>query len=114
MIRPLPSKGEWLGVDWDAGDIRGKHDGCHDGARFFKGNKCDNLVQFFLITSLHTFPVGTWAPLVDFWATKWEIESTNNNNNTILQPLRCISLRNELFFGILQYVAALFSHLSKR
>ena len=32
-----PSSGEWLGVDWDSGDIRGRHDGCNpkDGKRYF-------------------------------------------------------------------------------
>jgi len=33
-----PTKGVWLGVDWDAGDDRGKHDGCHEGTRYFTAN----------------------------------------------------------------------------
>ena len=32
-----PSSGEWLGVDWDSKDNRGRHDGCNpkDGKRYF-------------------------------------------------------------------------------
>ena len=32
-----PTSGEWLGVDWDAGEKRGRHDGCNpkDGKRYF-------------------------------------------------------------------------------
>ena len=33
-----PTKGVWLGVDWDAGDQRGKHDGSHEGQTFFKAS----------------------------------------------------------------------------
>jgi len=40
-----PTKGEWIGVDWDAGDVRGKHDGTHNGKRYFTA-KCPKSGSF--------------------------------------------------------------------
>ncbi|XP_061535294.1 tubulin-specific chaperone E [Phycodurus eques] len=35
FVGPVPpTEGVWLGVEWDD-PTRGKHDGCHDGARYF-------------------------------------------------------------------------------
>lgn len=33
-IGPVPPKGDWIGVEWDNAS-RGKHDGVHDGVRYF-------------------------------------------------------------------------------
>ena len=58
FIGPVPpTKGAWLGVDWDAGDKRGKHDGSHEGRSYFaasssksgsfvRGHKVDGGVTF--------------------------------------------------------------------
>ena len=44
-----PSSGEWLGVDWDSKDDRGRHDGCNpkDGKRYFtaSGPKSGSFVR---------------------------------------------------------------------
>lgn len=44
-----PSSGEWLGVDWDSKDNRGRHDGCNpkDGKRYFtaSGPKSGSFVR---------------------------------------------------------------------
>ena len=44
-----PSSGEWLGVDWDSKDNRGRHDGCNpkDGKRYFtaSGPKAGSFVR---------------------------------------------------------------------
>ena len=47
-----PTKGSWLGVDWDAGDVRGKHDGCHEGTRYFtaKSAKSGSFVRPHKVT----------------------------------------------------------------
>lgn len=29
------TKGDWLGVEWDENQDRGKHDGSHQGKRYF-------------------------------------------------------------------------------
>lgn len=30
-----PTKGLWLGVEWDHPELRGKHNGCHEGVKYF-------------------------------------------------------------------------------
>ena len=30
------TSGEWVGVEWDDGSVRGKHDGVRDGRRYFR------------------------------------------------------------------------------
>lgn len=30
------TSGEWLGVEWDDAEARGKHDGVKDGRRYFR------------------------------------------------------------------------------
>ena len=31
-----PTRGLWLGVEWDHPELRGKHDGTHEGVRYFE------------------------------------------------------------------------------
>ncbi len=37
-----PTRGLWLGVEWDNPDIRGKHDGTHEGVKYFQTSNRDN------------------------------------------------------------------------
>ncbi len=31
-----PTRGLWLGIEWDHPEIRGKHDGTHEGVKYFE------------------------------------------------------------------------------
>ncbi len=51
-----PTKGLWLGVEWDNPQVRGKHNGSHEGVKYFDPvNTTDQATSSFVRSSTGPF-----------------------------------------------------------
>ncbi|KAG2220549.1 hypothetical protein INT45_004155 [Circinella minor] len=72
------SKGEWLGVEWDD-PARGKHDGSHNGKRYFTSSSGNETSCSFI--RFHPTKVQTAKPFLKTLMEKYLDDTTTSNDS---------------------------------
>ncbi|KAM5164626.1 tubulin-specific chaperone E isoform 2-T2 [Mantella aurantiaca] len=97
-----PTSGIWLGIEWD-NPLRGKHDGCHEGRRYFTCSENrfylpshpSSLTNAFEnLTALSLNQTGiTWKEVLQcaaMWPVLEELHLASNNIASLERPVNCL------------------------